>query len=146
LKSVHYGKCSEREKVEVIFMEGIGKFYSWRKSFTFPYPGQGVEEFFIAAHKAGHASCGKVTIPVSISDLKPVPGIKVYPIPASETLTVDVELGMRVSIYNIFGECVYSKELNAGENAIRINELKKGIYSLIAGNETATWTKKILIE
>ena len=75
--------------------------------------------------------------------------VKIYPNPATDNITIKVDGQMNeltTDIYNSLGQLVLSKQANAGENQIQINNLSKGVYYVtVYCNGIKTSTQKLLI-
>ena len=73
---------------------------------------------------------------------------EIYPNPTTEKVNV-VSYAVTINsieIYNIHGQVVYSKEVNA--NAIKINTttLSNGVYIMNIKSDKATITRKLIVE
>ncbi|MFY7734492.1 MAG: T9SS type A sorting domain-containing protein [Bacteroidia bacterium] len=79
----------------------------------------------------------------SIHDL----GIKVYPIPANNYLTIEQSsnVNTQISLINILGEVVLNKQIHYSEN-IDLSGLSKGIYFLSLENSNGKAIQKIIIQ
>ncbi len=79
----------------------------------------------------------------SIHDL----GIKVYPIPANNYLTIEQSsnVNTQISLTNILGEVVLNKQINYSEN-LDLSGLSKGIYFLSLENSNGKAIQKIIIQ
>jgi hypothetical protein len=79
----------------------------------------------------------------SIHDL----GVKVYPIPANNYLTIEQSsnVNTQISLINILGEVVLNKQINYTEN-IDLSGLSKGIYFLSLENSNGKAIQKIIIK
>ncbi len=79
----------------------------------------------------------------SIHDL----GIKVYPIPVNNYLTIEQSSNVNtlISLINILGEVVLNKQINYSEN-IDLSGLSKGIYFLSLENSNGKAIQKIIIQ
>jgi hypothetical protein len=78
-----------------------------------------------------------LTIPkttVGIDDDLKQSNFKLYPNPAKDMITLEMNSDDTVRIYNINGAKVLEKNLNAGRHEIKINNLSQGIYTVqVAG-------------
>jgi uncharacterized protein (TIGR02145 family) len=56
--------------------------------------------------------------------------LKTYPNPAIDILYIDCseKMNIQMQVYNMIGDCIMQKELNAGINAVDIKSLINGIY------------------
>ncbi|MCX7727959.1 MAG: T9SS type A sorting domain-containing protein [Bacteroidia bacterium] len=68
------------------------------------------------------------TVTTQISQVQNNIAKNIYPIPASNELTIEVEKSTKGKITNILGQNIKEIELTAGTNTIDINDLEKGIY------------------
>ncbi len=70
-------------------------------------------------------------------------GLKLYPNPVSDMLTVDSKLPLsKVEIYSILGQRV--KEINSDFNSISINYLSSGIYMIKIYSEKGITSRKLI--
>jgi len=76
--------------------------------------------------------------------------IKIYPNPASNVLTVDLQMmsGEQavIAIKNMLGQTIYSSKTNQTVNTIKVDELSAGVYFIEVTVNTHTETKKVVIE
>ncbi|HLP05039.1 MAG TPA: T9SS type A sorting domain-containing protein [Paludibacter sp.] len=68
--------------------------------------------------------------------------LNVYPNPVSAELSVVLKESQAIGIYNVLGQLLLQKELNAGVNILDVGALNKGLLLLKAGNETIRIVKK----
>ena len=76
--------------------------------------------------------------------------IKIYPNPASNVLTVDLQIlnGEQavIAIKNMLGQTIYSLKTNQAENTIKVDELNAGVYFIEVTINAHTETKKVVVE
>ena len=80
-----------------------------------------------------------LTIPktaVGIKDDLQQTGFKLYPNPAKDMITLEMNSDDTVSIYNINGAKVLERKLNAGRHEIKISNLSQGIYTVHVNGES----------
>ena len=65
-----------------------------------------------------------------------VPKLRLYPIPANETLMIVSDLEMEFELYNLNGQILIKGLLLPGENNIDLRELAGGLYYFKAGGQT----------
>jgi len=88
---------------------------------------------------------GNIEVPKLKDDSLPVPQeeVKVYPIPAKNTLNVSTTKASKYSIFSMAGTLMQAGELQAGINVLDVSGLKKGVYILKLSRKE---TYKIVIE
>jgi hypothetical protein len=80
-----------------------------------------------------------------INDLSAI-SCKIYPNPASETLTVEVQKpGSRIALYDITGKIQYTGILSAGLNMFDISAYPPGIYFLRITDGNSTYNTKLVV-
>lgn len=81
-----------------------------------------------------------------VEDLNVLPGIKIYPNPANEFITIqaDTHLRLGVSVYDISGRVLIERRLSPN-NRIDISALNGGIYILQIEDESGRRGSKKLI-
>jgi hypothetical protein len=68
-----------------------------------------------------------VTIESSVADLQ-AKQLQIYPNPATTQFWLKWDEAAKLRIFDLNGKLVMERSINAGRNAIQINDLKKGIY------------------
>ena len=94
-----------------------------------------------------------VTLPLvgftmGINDLNEDNRIKVYPNPARETVTIEVQ-SLKVEsikIINLLGETVYQSKTNSSSTSIDISHFAKGVYTVCVISENGNVFKKLVIQ
>ncbi len=86
----------------------------------------------------------------SVDDLPDVPAVKIHPVPATDILSVDL-LNMPdkqsfISIFDISGSLVLTRELQSNKTEIDILHLEKGIYLVRVSNEPTSDAYKLIVE
>lgn len=56
--------------------------------------------------------------------------LKIYPNPAQDLLTVEINADDTIRIFNVNGAKVFEKDVRAGRNEINLKKLKQGIYTI----------------
>lgn len=69
----------------------------------------------------------------------------VYPNPTSGKFSIQASSEFSIEIYNVFGEKIFSAQINSGKTEIDISEQPSGIYFLQIKSENGTVIKKIII-
>lgn len=90
-----------------------------------------------------------VTLDIMVSvDKNPLHAVKVYPVPASNQLTIELTEGIRIiRVFNSFGQNVLEKNVNEALNVtLDVDKFKMGIYSLqFINNKGETFSRNIII-
>ena len=86
-----------------------------------------------------------ILLPV-IDPLFQIQKTKVYPNPAKDRLTIEVNQVSSVSMKDIVGLEVYKGQLGARSNEINISQLLSGIYFVVISTGDTTITEKIVVE
>jgi len=89
-----------------------------------------------------------ISTTVGVNELNFDNGIKVYPNPASDYITVEVEnnSGMTLNIYNAVGQLVKSKKIAHNKTQIDIRYLNNGIYMIEMKSQTSLQSQKLIIQ
>ena len=96
-------------------------------------------DFFIAKLAAG--PCG---IPAKIAE-NTLPDLKVYPNPAGDTFMISAEnVITTVKVYNMLGQLVLFKTVNAQEGIVNISQLSSGTYLLNAESGGKIHQQKVI--
>ena len=73
--------------------------------------------------------------------------VNIYPNPASNQLTIEAnETIQKVSIYNLIGQEVLTKNPKSNKTILQINELPKGVYVVSTTIEGKDSTSKFIKE
>jgi hypothetical protein len=86
----------------------------------------------------------------SVDDLPDIPDVKIHPVPATDMLSVDL-LNMPykqsfISIFNITGSLILTREIQSSHTDIDIQHLEKGIYLVRIYNEVTSNAYKLIVE
>jgi hypothetical protein len=86
----------------------------------------------------------------SVDDLPDVPRVFIYPVPATGILVVDL-LKMPgkqsfISIFDISGALILTREIQSIKTELDIHQLKKGIYLIRIYNEATSVAYKFIVE
>jgi len=73
---------------------------------------------------------------VGIDDNEKQSDFNIYPNPAQDLITLEMNVDDTVRIFNINGAKVLEKKLNAGRHEIKINQLSQGIYTVQVKGES----------
>jgi hypothetical protein len=89
----------------------------------------------------------KAVATTSINGVTNNNGISIYPNPNAGSFTVSNAAGnaMKIEIYNVLGEKVYTKTTTDGSLAVNLDENAKGIYLVKVTINGVTSTSKITI-
>lgn len=93
-----------------------------------------------------------VNWPTGLQQLNGLPGMSVYPNPATHTLYIEADLttahGARATMYDITGKAVLLQPLQAvsSRQSLDITALAKGIYSLSVVSEKGIMRQKVVVE
>ena len=79
---------------------------------------------------------------VSVPEVGHNTNMTIYPNPATDRLTVTLNQGAEIVIYNIMGQVVATKDGKAGENTIELSNLSNGVYFVNAGTSTQKFIVK----
>jgi hypothetical protein len=60
--------------------------------------------------------------------------LTIYPNPVNDVLYFNVSKNAKIKIYDLIGNLILEQEHNAGQHAIHLNHLSKGMYFIIDGN------------
>ena len=73
-------------------------------------------------------------------------GINIYPVPASENLTIELNDGnMTFEILSMTGEILERRQIVAGMNNIDISHFSSGMYLISFSNEGEVYTKPLIV-
>ena len=90
-----------------------------------------------------------VTLDIMVGiDKNPLQAIKVYPVPATNQLSIELVEGIRtIRLFNTFGQKVLEKSVNGALNVtLSVNDMKTGVYSLqFIANNGETFSRNIMI-
>lgn len=90
-----------------------------------------------------------VTLDIMVGvDKNPLHDIKVYPVPASDQLSIELVEGITtLRLFNTFGQKILEKNVNEAMNiTLDVNQLKTGIYSLqFIDKRGETFSRNIII-
>jgi hypothetical protein len=97
-------------------------------------------------------SCWSET--TSITDAESSDGFMVYPNPVmngTSLLITGLPRGFinsisKVEIYNVLGECIFSKKLHSTEQTLHSGNLSAGMYMVQVSNGTSVSTRKLVVE
>jgi Secretion system C-terminal sorting domain len=78
---------------------------------------------------------------ISFEKSKALKGVKIYPNPATDALTVENAEGQAIEIVNVLGQVVLSVSKNIVHYPLSIIHLKSGVYFLKTGGETVRFIK-----
>lgn len=102
-------------------------------SFTLPYLATPGENLFIAKYRFDSFECNQYHFPSTILQTVVVdPGIRIYPNPAADQLTIQ-SLDQRIckiEVINILGQTVYTSQCNDDKTKIDVTKLPSGVYFL----------------
>ena len=83
---------------------------------------------------------------VGVDDLSQS-GIKVYPNPVKDVLTIESGSGMKqVQIFNVTGQLVLSQQTDSKTITVNTSSLKSGVYFLKVTTDNASFDKKIVVQ
>jgi len=71
--------------------------------------------------------------------------LNVYPIPATNSLFIEVEKNARIKIYDITGQLVLEQSVSQGKNEINISHLSSGAYDLTLNADGQITYVKVMI-
>jgi len=85
-------------------------------------------------------------IPTSSASLSKTPNFnaKIYPNPASHTLTVEIDREARIQLFNTVGQIVLLQSLH-GKTDLDVRNLPTGLYLLSISKDQATIVEKVII-
>ncbi len=84
---------------------------------------------------------------VGINEMAVSTKFKIFPNPASEIVTIESDQVIeRITVCNILGERVLSKQVSNKREQVNISELPKGIYFVTSVSEGIFFTQKLVIE
>ena len=72
--------------------------------------------------------------------------VKVYPNPAKDRVTIEVEGMTLISVYNTLGQCVIQSEVAESQTTIDMQNMSTGLYLLRIVTKEGTISKRIVIE
>ena len=80
----------------------------------------------------------------------PATGINIYPNPAKDKLYIefnneDLNIDAEVIIYNIQGQVMISKQIEAENSCIHLNNLNPGIYIIRTRYDQTLLTRKLIV-
>ncbi|MCC6369642.1 MAG: T9SS type A sorting domain-containing protein [Bacteroidia bacterium] len=77
-----------------------------------------------------YSSIRKISYPVTLNSVKELKGngISIYPNPSNDKVNIEIKDRVTITITDVSGHIVKSKELNVGANEINIQDLAPGIY------------------
>ena len=81
-------------------------------------------------------------------DKNPLQAIKVYPVPATNQLSIELVEGIKtIRLFNTFGQKVLERNVNGALNVnLSVNDMKTGVYSLqFISNSGETFSRNIII-
>ena len=84
-------------------------------------------------------------IPTAIDDVDDEERIKIYPIPASYSFTIDVHEDAIAELFDVNGVSLLTTKVHTGVNKIDVNDLTSGVYILKIYNQYINSTKQIII-
>ena len=73
-------------------------------------------------------------------------GVKVYPNPAKNLVTIEAEGMTEVAVYNALGQCVLQKEVSGDQATIDLQNVSEGLYLLRAKTRGGVSSKHIAVE
>lgn len=73
-------------------------------------------------------------------------GVKVYPNPAKNLVTIETEGMTEVAVYNALGQCVLQKEVSGDQVTIDLQNVSEGLYLLRAKTRGGVFSKHIAVE
>jgi hypothetical protein len=82
--------------------------------------------------------------PLSVSDFE-ANAIRFYPNPTSGVITISLFENSTVSVFDLSGKIVMTKNLEVGEASLDMSSLTKGMYLVQVTGENSTKTEKIIL-
>lgn len=81
------------------------------------------------------------------SNILPSNEIQIFPIPAENnfTITLNEEFIQSLTVYNLLGEVIFSKNLNSSSAVIDTQHWKNGIYTINVKSENNNFIRKIAV-
>ncbi len=136
----------------VTLVAGGATTYTWSNGVTnwIPFVPSGTNTYTVTATGA-NACINTATVTVVV---KTCVGIKqigaagllnVYPIPATNSLFIEIEKNGRIKIYDITGQLVLEQSVSQGKNEINISNLPSGAYDLTLNAEGKTTYVKVMV-
>ena len=83
---------------------------------------------------------------VSVNDLGPNGQASIYPVPATNQLTIDSFEKSKIEIFNTAGQKILSFVAKNQLEYIDVSQFAKGVYFIKIENAESTSTKKLIIE
>ena len=72
--------------------------------------------------------------------------VSIYPNPANSTVNIDNVLGANISINDITGKTIYTKNNCLNNEKVEISNLKSGIYFIRIEDNSRVFTKKLIVK
>jgi len=162
--TLNYRVATEKSNAEVIFMTGDGTNYTaidtirfsstggwqkWETQSSKIYLDEGYYFIKLLIKQGEHnLNWFQLDIWDNIKENNSVDNSKIYPNPARESLTIDLNNNKKAQIYfyNIMGELTYTRQLSQSKETVFINHLSKGIYLLKIESAGIIQCKKLIIE
>lgn len=90
----------------------------------------------------------KADIKVGIDDISLSDGISIYPNPTKDEITISInnQIIKEISVVDITGKILFSKQVNGSNIQFNIGNLTSGIYTLHIKTNHSNYTKKIIKE
>lgn len=108
--------------------------------------GAGTPNVYVLKTDSNRISSGTVQVVVSVVENEPAySAISVYPNPASDYFTVNVEKKCALEMYDALGRIISSLSLVPGKNNIAVSTLPQGLYFIQIRNEENTLSGKIIV-
>ena len=88
-----------------------------------------------------------LTSAVGIANIEPVGEVNVWPVPATDVVTIErTEQGaVPMQLFNVLGEAVLTSQLNTTRMQLDVSELEEGIYFLKLGEGSEAQTKRLVV-
>ena len=136
----------------------IGLFSNWWSSSNFDNTNVWYRYIYFSGSDVGRDVYGKNiafsirclwdTLTTQIKEINYQEGIKIYPNPAIDRLSVDcaVNQNIKIQIFNIIGDCVFQSVLTGKTNEIDIGSLTSGIYVIRLTGADVIFQRKLIKE
>ena len=91
-----------------------------------------------------------VYAPVGLNELMLNNQTKLYPNPASDFVTLNINNTgndfIIINVYNVVGALIKSEQLNKSNQQINVEDLSNGVYVIEIKNKESTESKKLIIQ
>lgn len=101
-------------------------------------------DLFLGNYSGGVTYFNGVSV-IGINEIKNADEVKIYPNPAKENFTINVDEKAEVLIYSVEGNLVNKLNLNKGVNTINVNTYKNGVYIIKTIINRNVLTNKIIV-